>query len=103
MIALHLSSLFSTVCRDLPTSPSWHVDFHGLLVPGFMLGGLRALARAPLCQHKEIVVSISKARGFLCMLAKLLGDVQAVKKGRVGKRVTRQAVQQAFQEASHGS
>jgi hypothetical protein len=34
-------------------------------------------------------MSISKTRGFLYTLAKLLGDVNAVKKGTVGKRVMR--------------
>ena len=36
-------------------------------------------------------MSISKTRGFLYLLAKLLGDVQAVRRGRVGKRITRRA------------
>ena len=36
-------------------------------------------------------MSIGKTRGLLYLLAKLLGDVQAVKKGRVGKRVARRA------------
>jgi hypothetical protein len=34
-------------------------------------------------------MSISKTRGWLYLIAKLLGDVNAVKKGRVGKRVAR--------------
>ena len=38
---------------------------------------------------KEAVMSISKTRGLLYLLAKLLGDVQAVKRGRVGKRIAR--------------
>jgi hypothetical protein len=34
-------------------------------------------------------MSINKSRGFLYALAKLLGDVNAVQKGTVGKRVMR--------------
>lgn len=34
-------------------------------------------------------MSIQKTRGFLYTLAKILGDVNAVKKGTVGKRVAR--------------
>lgn len=34
-------------------------------------------------------MSIGKTRGFLYSLAKLLGDVQAVKSGRVGRRIGR--------------
>ncbi len=33
----------------------------------------------------------AKVRSFLYKLARLLGDVNAVKKGRVGKRVARRA------------
>jgi len=40
-------------------------------------------------------MSIGKTRGFLYWLAKLLGDVNAVKKGKVGKRVARRAVGKA--------
>jgi hypothetical protein len=36
-------------------------------------------------------LSINKTRGFLYWLAKILGDVNAVKKGKVGKRITRRA------------
>ena len=32
-----------------------------------------------------------KARGLLYFLAKILGDVSAVKKGKVGKRIARRA------------
>lgn len=32
---------------------------------------------------------MSKARGFLYKLARLMGDVEAVEKGRVGKRIAR--------------
>jgi len=34
-------------------------------------------------------MSIGKTRGFLYWLALILGDVNAVKKGKVGKRVAR--------------
>lgn len=34
-------------------------------------------------------VSISRSRGFLYQLARILGDVSAVQKGRVGRRVGR--------------
>ncbi|GFP21262.1 hypothetical protein HKBW3S43_01123 [Candidatus Hakubella thermalkaliphila] len=34
-------------------------------------------------------MGINKTRGFLYWLARLLGDVSAVKKGTVGKRVAR--------------
>jgi len=34
-------------------------------------------------------MSISKTRGWLYQIAKLLGDVQAVQKGKVGKRILR--------------
>lgn len=34
-------------------------------------------------------MSINKTRSFLYKLARLLGDVQAVQKGRIGKRVGR--------------
>lgn len=36
-------------------------------------------------------MSINKSRGLLYLIARLLGDVQAVRKGRVGKRVARRA------------
>ena len=36
-------------------------------------------------------MSIGKARGFLYALARFLGDVNAVKKGRVGRRIARRA------------
>lgn len=36
-------------------------------------------------------MSIGKTRGSLYTLARLLGDVNAVKKGKVGKRVARRA------------
>jgi len=37
-------------------------------------------------------MSINRTRGSLYRLARLLGDVQAVKKGRVGKRIGRRVV-----------
>ena len=40
-------------------------------------------------------MSISKTRGWLYFIAKLLGDAQAVKKGRVGKRVARRVAGKA--------
>ncbi|MBY8831952.1 MULTISPECIES: hypothetical protein [Bacillus] len=36
-------------------------------------------------------MSINKTRGFLYGLSRLLGDVNAVKKGTVGKRIVRRA------------
>jgi hypothetical protein len=36
-------------------------------------------------------MSIGKTRGFLYGLACLLGDVNAVQKGKVGKRIVRRA------------
>lgn len=46
-----------------------------------------------------INMSINKTRGFLYMLAKLLGDVNAVKKGTIGKRMTRRIVGKATSKA----
>lgn len=40
-------------------------------------------------------MSIGKTRGFLYLLARLLGDVQAVRKGRIGRRVGRRIVGRA--------
>ena len=37
-------------------------------------------------------MSINKTRGFLYALARFLGDVNAVKKGTIGKRIARRAV-----------
>lgn len=37
-------------------------------------------------------MSISKTRGLLYQIARLLGDFQAARKGRVGKRVMRRLV-----------
>mgnify|MGYP000922538777 CR=1 FL=1 len=39
--------------------------------------------------------NINKVRSFLYSLAKLLGDVNAVKKGKVGKRIGRRVVGKA--------
>ncbi len=36
-------------------------------------------------------MSINSTRGFLYFLARILGDVNAVKKGKVGKRIGRRA------------
>lgn len=38
---------------------------------------------------------MGKSRGFLYKLARILGDVEAVKKGRVGKRIGRRATGKA--------
>jgi len=40
----------------------------------------------------ELSMSINRTRGSLYRLARILGDVQAVKKGRVGKRLGRRVV-----------
>ncbi len=40
-------------------------------------------------------MSINKTRGFLYWLARLLGDVNAVSKGRVGRRIGRRAAGRA--------
>lgn len=40
-------------------------------------------------------MSINKTSGFLYFLAKILGDVNAVNKGKVGKRVARRAAGRA--------
>lgn len=37
-------------------------------------------------------MSINRTRGLLYTLAKVLGDVQAVRRGRIGRRVARRAV-----------
>lgn len=34
-------------------------------------------------------MSISKTRGLMYKLAKILGDVQAVRKGKIGRRIGR--------------
>jgi hypothetical protein len=50
-----------------------------------------------LAQKKGL--TINKTRGFLYFLAKLLGDVNAVKKGTIGKRVVRRATGKATGKA----
>jgi hypothetical protein len=40
-------------------------------------------------------ISVNKTRGFLYLLAKLLGDFQAACKGRVGRRIARRAAGRA--------
>lgn len=40
-------------------------------------------------------MSINKTRGFLYTLSKLLGDVNAVQKGKVGRRIGRRAAGKA--------
>jgi len=40
-------------------------------------------------------VSITKTRGLLYLIARLLGDVSAVQKGTVGKRLVRRAAGKA--------
>lgn len=36
-------------------------------------------------------MSIGKIRSFLYLLARILGDVNAIKRGRIGKRIGRRA------------
>jgi hypothetical protein len=40
-------------------------------------------------EYRGGFMTINKTRGWLYLIAKLLGDVQAVQKGRVGKRILR--------------
>ena len=40
-------------------------------------------------------MSITRTRGLLYLIARLLGDISAVQKGTVGKRVARRAVGKA--------
>ena len=40
-------------------------------------------------------MSINKVRSFLYFAAKILGDVNAVKKGKIGKRIARRAAGKA--------
>ncbi len=44
-------------------------------------------------------MSINKVRSFLYSLAKLLGDLNSVKNGTVGKRIARRAVGKATGKA----
>lgn len=38
------------------------------------------------------MIIMNKTRGFLYALAKLLGDLNAISKGKIGKRVARRVV-----------
>ena len=40
-------------------------------------------------------MSINKTRSFLYLLSRVLGDANAVKKGRVGRRIARRAAGRA--------
>lgn len=40
-------------------------------------------------------MSINRTRSFLYRLARLLGDIQAVRKGRIGRRVARRVTGRA--------
>ena len=48
-----------------------------------------------LTPREVAAISISKTRGVLYLIARLLGDVNAVKKGTVGRRLVRRAVGKA--------
>lgn len=48
-----------------------------------------------LTPREVAALSISKTRGLLYLIARLLGDVNAVKKGTVGKRLVRRAAGKA--------
>jgi hypothetical protein len=48
--------------------------------------------RRGLTERGGVTMSIGKTRGSLYRLARILGDVQAVRKGRVGKRIGRRVV-----------
>lgn len=37
-------------------------------------------------------MTIQKTRGFLYSLARFLGDVNAIEKGRIGKRIVRRVI-----------
>jgi hypothetical protein len=43
-------------------------------------------------------ISVNKTPGFLYLLAKLLGDFQAARKGRIGKRIARRAAGRATEK-----
>jgi hypothetical protein len=45
--------------------------------------------------RRKTSLTINKTRGFLYLLAKLLGDFQAARKGRIGKRLARRAAGRA--------
>ena len=44
-------------------------------------------------------MSINKTRRFLYQMARLLGDVNAVKQGKVGKRIVRRAAGRANRQS----
>lgn len=44
-------------------------------------------------------MSINKTRGFLYQLARLLGDINAVQKGKVGQRIVRRGTGKATSKA----
>ncbi|OJT60780.1 hypothetical protein BFP49_18315 [Bacillus licheniformis] len=46
-------------------------------------------------KRDEEKMSINKIRSFLYKSAKILGDVNAIKKGTIGKRIARRAVGKA--------
>jgi hypothetical protein len=52
-------------------------------------GQRRGHRRRPRTPEGGHVMSINRTRGSLYKLARILGDVQAVKRGRVGRRVGR--------------
>jgi len=54
--------------------------------------GLNAILSPKRYKLKSKKKAMNKTRGFLYTLARLLGDISAVKKGRVGKRVGRRVV-----------
>ena len=45
--------------------------------------------------RRKAGLTINKTRGLLYLLAKLLGDFQAARKGRIGKRIARRAAGRA--------
>jgi hypothetical protein len=47
------------------------------------------------CQDWEVGVSMSSTRSLLYALARLLGDANAVQKGKVGRRIGRRLVGKA--------
>jgi len=53
---------------------------------------LRATA---LWSHAEEAMSINKTRSILYRIARILGDVNAVQKGKVGRRIARRVVGKA--------
>lgn len=47
-------------------------------------------------------MTLNKARGFLYWLARLLGDVNAVEKGKASKRILRRAAGKVTGQAAGG-